>query len=199
MSAIDNLENRLTSPYAKGATSNNYKLLKTAGDECDEASTVIANIKSAHFVDEAAGKNLENLAVLLQTPRTTGETDAHYRARLKTMWQRFVGSSTIQDIKNVTAAQLSVSTTRVNVKEDFTSKYAHFDVWVWLTDLIAAGITVDELKTMLGNIKGAGISLSTFQYGTFAPRGISDPNDATKAYNDIANSNPGGGTYAGLL
>jgi hypothetical protein len=191
--------NRLTSPYARESDSNNRKLLKLAGDEADDMAATIADIKAAHSINTATNKSLEILGSILQTPRTTDETDAHYRARIKTMWQRYVGSSTIQDIKNITAAMLNVNPQRVQVMEDFSTSYADFDVWLWVTDLVAAGVTVGELQTLLGVVKGAGVEVNTFQTGTFTCRGAGDSNDATKGYNNIANGFPGSGTWAGIL
>ena len=199
MTAIENLINRLTSPYNKEATSNNFKLLKLSADEYDEISTVIADIRKAHVINQSTGINLEYLGALLQTFRETGETDAHYRARLKTMWQRYVGSGTIQDMLNIVAAMLSVDTSRVELTEDFVGKYATFEMKVWAEDLASAGVTVTELRDLIDNVKGAGISVTAQALGTFEARAAADPNDSTKGYDDIAHSNPNGGTYSSLF
>ncbi|RLI77560.1 hypothetical protein DRP04_11190, partial [Archaeoglobales archaeon] len=61
------------------------------------------------------------------------------------------------------------------------------------------GLTVEELKDLLQAIKPAGVKLDTKQFGTFEYRSAADTSDPTKGYNDLANSNPDAGTYAGLL
>lgn len=199
MTAITNIIRRLTSPYEKETTSNNYKFLKVSADECDEINTTISDIQDAHFIDSATEKSLEYIGVLLQTPRETGETDAHYRARLKVMWYRYISSGTIQQIKNIIMALLSVGGNRIDINEDFTTRYADFDIWVFLQDLTAAGVTADELKEILGQVKAAGVSLYIYKYGTFECRTATDPNDPTRGYDDVSHSNPSGGTYAGIL
>jgi len=195
----ERIMSRLTSPYSTELNSNNRKLLKIVSDECDEIDTTISDIQDAHFVNAATAKSLEYLGGLFQTIRTTGETDAQYRARLKTMWQRLTGSGTIQDIKNIIMALLSVGGDRIELNEDFSTKYADFDVWVFLQDLDAVGVTSAELSDLLDHIKGAGISLNAYTYGTFECRAAADTPDPTKGYDDIAHSNPTGGTYAGKL
>lgn len=199
MSAIDDIIFRLTPPYNQDPTSNNYKFLSIFADEYDEIETTILDIKSAHFVDSATGASLDNLGGLLQTFRETAETDAHYRIRLKTMWARYIGSGTIQDVLDIVAAMLAVETNRIEVIEDFVGVYANFDVWVWFQDLADAGITTSDLNDLLGAVKGAGISVAAHAYGTFTARAAADPNDSTLGYDDIAGSNPLGGTYAGII
>ncbi|MCK5217566.1 MAG: hypothetical protein KAJ93_07240 [Methanosarcinales archaeon] len=199
MSAIDDIISRLTSPYNHDPTSNNYKLLSIFADEYDEIETTISDIKSAHFVDSATGTSLDNLGILLQTFRETAETDAHYRIRLKTMWARYIGSGTIQDVLDIVAAMLAVETNRIEVIEDFVGVYANFDVWVWLQDMVDVGITTSDLNDLLGAVKGAGISVAAHAYGTFTARAAADPNDSTLGYDDIAHSNPTGGTYSGII
>lgn len=199
MTATDDMVERLTSPYNKNVNSNNWKLLKLAGDEADGIKVTISDIQNAHFINTAAGASLEKIGSLLQTPRETGESDSKYRARLKTMWQKYIGSATIQDIKTNIATILNVAESRINLTEDFSTAYAHFKVQVYAADLTAGGITAPELKDFIGAIKSAGVSTEILQDGTFEARGAADPNDSTKGYNDIANTNPGGGTYAGVL
>jgi len=199
MAAVDRLVKRLTSPYASDPGTNVYKLLSCPGQELDAAEAEISQVQDAHHVDPAAGQSLDSLGDLLQVARQTDESDAHYRARLKTQLRRSTGSATISDIKEIAATLLGVPLPRVRVQEDFSVEYAYFQVYAFLQDLDAAGITVQEFKDLLANVKGAGIRIAAFQAGTFTARAAAGSNDAAKGYDDIAHSNPGGGTYAGLL
>jgi hypothetical protein len=156
-------------------------------------------IKSAHFVDYAAGKNLEYLGELLNTRRLSGETDEHYRARLKAQFRQYTSSATVKELKEIISTVLSTQTDRATIKETWDTEPASFDVWVFLQDLEAAGITVDEFKDILDSVKPAGVRLTAKKWGTFECKSAGEPSDATKGYNDLANSNPDGGTYAGLL
>jgi|Deesub1362B_J571_1020462.scaffolds.fasta_scaffold00525_8 hypothetical protein len=200
MSVIDRLVKRLSSAYRREQGSNNYKLLSIPAQELDQIEAELQNILNAHHVDYATGKNLDNLGKLFNCKRLTGESDAHYRARLKTQMQRYTSSATINNVKQVVATILGKPTSRVKVTEDFSGgKYAHFDVWVWLQDLNDAGITVQDLKDLISEIKGVGISVETYQQGTFTYRSAAETSDPAKGYNDLLNSNPDAGTYAGLL
>ena len=199
MSVIDNTISRLPSTYNKDPASNNYKFLSIFSNEHEDIADTISDIKSAHFIDSSTGMSLDNIGVLLQTFRETAETDAHYRIRLKTMWARYIGSGTIQDVLDIVAAMLSVESNRIEVIEDFVGIYANFDVWVWLQDLTDAGITASDLNDLLDAVKGAGISVAAHAYGTFTARGALDANDSTLGYDDIAHTNPNGGTYSGII
>ena len=199
MTSIDDTISRLPDSYNRDSTSNNYKLLSIFANEHDDIADTIADIKSAHFIDSATGMSLDYFGVMLQTFRETAETDAHYRVRLKTMWARYGSSGTIQDILDIVAAMLSVETNRIEVIEDFVGVYANFDVWVWLQDLTDAGITASELNDLLDVVKGAGISVAAHAYGTFTARGALDANDSILGYDDIAHTNPNGGTYSGII
>jgi len=197
--AVDELISKLSTAFNKSPDSNNYKLLEVIDSEFQNIEQVIEDIKNAHFVDNATGKSLEYLAQLLNTSRLSGETDEHFRARLKTQFRRYANSTTIKELKEIVSAVLGTLTTRVAINELWDYEPASFDVWVFLQDLEAAGITVDELKEILDSIKPAGVRLTAKRFGTFEYRTAADISDPTKGYNDLANSNPDAGTYAGLL
>ena len=130
--------------------------------------------------------------------RLQNETDEHFRARIKLTFSLLKCTTTVNELKEIIAAVLNTETNRIRVKDDYNEP-AYFDVWVWLQDLSNAGITDEELKTMLQTIKPAGVRLEVKKFGTFEYRSASDVSDPTKGYNDLANSNPDAGTYAGLL
>jgi hypothetical protein len=199
MSAIDNLLARLSSAYKRETGSNNEKLLQIPASELDVIKGEITNIQDAHYVDNATGKSLDYLGSLLQSKRMTGENDDDYRARLKTQFKKYITSSTIDDVKETIATVLNVSTNRVIVKEDFSVEYARFDIWIWMHDFTNAGITISDLNQLVSEVKAAGVRAEVYKLGTFEHRSAGQTSDPTRGYNDTLNSNPNGGTYAGLL
>jgi|Deesub1362A_J573_1020465.scaffolds.fasta_scaffold00761_31 predicted nucleotidyltransferase component of viral defense system len=197
--AVEDLVSKLSTAFNKMSDSNNYKLLSVIDSEFQNIEQTIGDIENAHFVDFATGKNLDYIGQLFNVSRRQNETDEHYRARIKITFSKLTDIATIKDVKEVVAATLNTETSRIEVRDLYDLEPAYFDIWVFLQDLNNAGLTVEELKDLLQAIKPAGVRLEAKQYGTFTPRSSSDVSDSTKAYNDLANSNPNGGTYAGLL
>jgi len=197
--AVNELISKLSTAFRKDSDSNNYKLLSILDSEFQSIEQTISDIKNAHSVDYASGKSLDYIGQLFNIRRQQNETDEHYRTRIKISFSKLTEMATIKDIKEVVAAALKTTTSRVRVNDRYDIEPAYLDVWVWLQDLNNIGLTVEELKDLLQAIKPAGVKLDTKQFGTFEYRSAADTSDPTKGYNDLANSNPDAGTYAGLL
>lgn len=197
--AVDELIRLLSTAFRKDPDSNNYKLLKILDSEFSNIEQAINDVKNAHFIDFAAGQSLDHLASLFNVRRKLNETDEHFRARIKLVFSKITNMATISDIKEILAATLNTSTSRVSVRDRYDVEPAFFEVWVWLPDLAAAGLTLEEFQELISAIKPAGTRMQAIQQGTFTYRSTSDTSDPTKGYNDLANSNPEAGTYAGLL
>jgi len=195
----DKLVKLLSTAFRKDPDSNNYKLLKVIDSEFSNLEQIINDVKNAHFVDHATGKSLEYIASLFTVRRKLNETDDHFRARIKLTFSKISNTATINNIKEVVAAALNTETSRVRVRDRYDMEPAMVEVWIWLQDLNAAGLTLNEFKELLKIVKPAGVRITTYQGGTFTYRSIGESSDPTKGYNDLANSNPNAGTYAGLL
>lgn len=197
--AVDDLIKLLSTAYRKDPNSNNYKLLKILDSEFQNIERAINDLKDAHFVDFAEGKSLEYIASLFNIRRQQNETDDHFRVRIKLAFSKISNMASINDIKEIVAAALQTKTSRVKVKDRYDFEPAFFELWIWLQDLNNAGLTLDDFQELIGVIKPAGVKVKAYQFGTFTYRSIGEASDPTKGYNDLANSNPDGGTYAGLL
>jgi len=197
--AVDEIIKLLSTAFRKDADSNNYKLLSIINSEFQNIEQIINDIKNAHFVDLAEGKSLEYIASLFNVRRQQNETDDHFRARIKLAFSKISNMASINDVKEIVAAALQTKTSRVRVKDRYDFEPAFFELWIWLQDLNNAGLTLDDFQELIGVIKPAGVKVKAYQQGTFTYRSASETSDPTKGYNDLANSNPDGGTYAGLL
>lgn len=213
--AVDDLIKLLSTAFRKDADSNNYKLLEVIDSEFQNIEQTINDIKYTHSIDLATGKSLDWFASLFNVRRKQNETDDHFRARIKLAFSKIADMATINDIKEIVAATLQTKTSRIRVVDKWNVEPAYFDVWVWLQDLNNVGLTVEELKDLLQAIKPAGVRLDAKQFGTFTYRSASETSDLSKAYSGTFigfgiggygsnryggdNTNPDGGTYAGLL
>lgn len=197
--AVDELIRLLSTAFRKDPDSNNYKLLKVVDSEFSNIEQAINDVKNAHFIDFATGQSLDYLASLFNVRRQLNETDDHFRARIKFAFSKITNMATIDDLKEIIAAALKTITGRVVVKDRYDFEPAFFEVWIWLQDLNNAGLTLDEFRELLNAVKPAGTRFQAYQQGTFTYRSANDISDPTKGYNDLANSNPDAGTYAGVL
>ncbi|ADB58526.1 hypothetical protein [Archaeoglobus profundus] len=197
--AVDKLVRLLSTAFRKDPDSNNYKLLKVVDSEFSNIEQVVNDIKNAHLVDFATGKSLDYIASLFNVRRKQNETDDHFRARIKLAFSKISNMATINDIKEIIAVALNTKTSRVRVRDRYDLEVALFEVWIWLQDLNNAGLTLEEFQELIKAVKPAGVQVKAYQQGTFTYRSIEETSDPTKGYNDLANSNPDAGTYAGLL
>lgn len=197
--AVDELIKLLSTAFRKDQDSNNYKLLKVVDSEFTNIEQTINDIKNAHFVDLAQGKSLDYIASLFNVRRKQNESDDHFRARIKLAFSKITDMTTINDIKEMLAATIQTETSRIKVMDKWDSEPALFFIYLFMQDLNNAGINIDELRELIKLIKPTGVKVQAFQLGTFTYRSAGEASDPTKGYNDLSNSNPDGGTYAGLI
>lgn len=79
-------------------TSLVYSLLSAMASELDSAEKQVTNMMKAHWVDTAAGEELDRLGAMLRTGRIAGEEDAHFGARLKRAVGEYQGGGTVPAI-----------------------------------------------------------------------------------------------------
>lgn len=188
----------LSTAFKKETGSNNKGLLDTFTDELETCD--LDAILDAQLVNTAADKSLEYLVSLVNLRREEDETDEHLRARFKLTIAIARSGGTIPELKEIMAAALQTATHRITIEETWGDEPATFEITVYLADLLNAGLTIEELQELLDTVKPAGVRVNQgYLTGTFTYRGIVDEDDATKGYNNIANGNPTGGTYSGLV
>lgn len=176
---------------------NVYKLVKIIDDAFDDLVNELEDVRKAHFVNHATGRNLDAIASCLTVVRIQNENDNRFRVRIKLEAAKVTNNATINEIKQIIATALQIGTSRVKIKE--TDISAMVKVFIWHNDLEKAGISIEEFKDLARLIKPAGVKLLLIEQGTFTYRSAGQENDPTKGYNDLNNSNPNAGTYAGLL
>ncbi len=197
--SADRLIKLLSTAFRRDPDSNNYKLLKIIIEGFDELEQVLEYVKNTHFVDFAQGKSLDYIASLFNIRRKQNETDERFRARIKLVFSSLKNCTTINELKEIIATALKTETSRVKIRDKWDLEPGFFEVGVFLQDLNNVGLTIDEFQNLIQAIKPAGVRVRTYQVGTFTYRSISEISDPTKGYNDLSNSNPDAGTYAGLL
>lgn len=197
MTVLDRLKSRFTTPYNTEVGGNIDKLMQVVASPINELSDVTDDIITSHQLSEATGYSLDQWGNMLQVMRSTGETDDHYRARLMTQSLMYRRSATAQDMISSCAGVLGVGTDRLSLTDGSTP--AAFSMSVYLSDITDAGLSLSEFNDMIKAAKAAGVYLTITSEGSFECKAIAGGHDATKGYNNIANGNPTGGLYAGII
>lgn len=197
MTTLERLKNRFTTPYNTESGSNLDKLLQQLSTPMDEMYGVADDVVDAHHLQDATGHSLDKWGDMFQVLRGIGESDDHYRARVVTQSIIYHRSATVQDMVSSCANVLSVPTTRISISDGGVP--ASFSMLVYLTDAVASGLSLADFSYMMQSAKAAGVNLSLTGLGSFECKSISGVSDPTKGYNNLANANPTGGVYAGLI
>jgi len=197
VTVLESLKSRFTTPYYTESGSNIDKLMQVLASPIDDISDVADDVVLAHQLSEATGHSLDQWGNLLQVTRVTGETDDHYRARLVVQSLIYRRSATVQDMVSSCAGVLGVGTDSVSLTDG--SAPAAFNMGVYLSDIVGAGLTLSNFSDMMKAAKAAGVLLTMVTEGSFECKAIAGAHDPTKGYNNIANANPDGGTYSGLI
>lgn len=195
----------LKSPYPDDEGTFWDALLSTIAAEVGELETTNDDVLSSKVIDDATGAQLDKLGELVNTERESGESDDHYRGRLKVQIRRFLSGATLDQIKETAAILLHTDAVGVAIEEDFDVEAGRFIIKVWQNDLDAAGVSDDEFRSFIDQVRGAGVRTVEQVRGTFTYRSeqqaLDGTNDPTRGYsgrgeNDDSYEN---GTYAGVL
>ncbi len=76
-----------------------HGVIDAASAEIDAADAEIANLMRSHWIDTAAGDDLDKLGALTDLARMQGERDAKYRSRLKRAASEYRGGGTVASIE----------------------------------------------------------------------------------------------------
>jgi len=143
----------LPTHWSKDEKSFNYKLFNAFAEELKTANIKIDSMKSAVFIDTAAGEQLNDLGKLFKLGRDSGETDEQYRARIKGYWPGFSGAGTADSLKRTLNAILNIPTENITITDINFVKF-----------LIQAAMTSEQYETLketieslVWKIKAAGV------------------------------------------
>lgn len=194
-------ENHLKPAFKDDSGTQWNKFLKTLAFEFEDWIEARNDVHLARFIDTADGVELDRIGEFVDVQRRGGETDDHYRARLKVEFHRRVGSGTIDDVIKTSALLLDTSRSNITVTEDFDTEVARFDVEVPTHVIGSSGVSVDEYGQLLENVRAAGVRVVAKSKGSFTYRSESDfkngVNDPSKGYSGLNTDT--GGSYSGLL
>lgn len=157
-------------------------------DQLKGFETVALDTIQSQYVRHAEGQALDDIGEFVQTPRWTGEKDAHYRIRLKVQLRKYVGGATLAEIMQVAAVLLETEVSNLEVREPFETEAARVDIAIGADALDAAKIETADLIEFLGEVRAAGVRLTASVSGSFGYRSLEDyrsgVNNPDRAYNE---------------
>lgn len=191
------LKSRFTTPYNTEIGGNIDNLMLLTAAPIAEMSDVMDDVVKSHQLSEATGHSLDLWGSLFQVLREVSETDDHYRARLLSYSVLYRRSATPQQMVSSCADVLGVETSRITLSD--SANPATFSMTVFLSDIEDAGLSLGEYATIMNVAKAGGVALSLLSAGSFECKAVAGAHDPDKGYNNIADANPDGGVYAGLI
>ena len=137
-----------------------FDFMDIFGKELDETDNKIDQIERDHWIDYAEGDALDKLGVLFNLTRVDGETDAVFRARIKSTVPDYSGGGTINAIKEVVYGYTGVYPTIADAcptNPDYDATIA--DAWFKITtdsgNLV--GVSSSDLYDAIERTKAAGV------------------------------------------
>lgn len=92
---------RFSHLYEKDPSLNFYKFIDVFGQEFDSLRRIKEEVRRGFHIDTSSEQDLDEIGAMLNTPRTGGEIDGHYRRRLKATGAGAMEGVTIASIKRV--------------------------------------------------------------------------------------------------
>lgn len=160
------LKDKLPSCYNLKYDSNLSKLISIFEDEINELNQNNIDLKTILNIENAYGKTLDKIGILLQQPR--GElTDEVYRIVLKGAVAKNTSDGSVNKIISVVSNMLNIDESGINIEQNPDSEPAEVYITTPLTAIGSTGITRNQFVVLMNNIVGAGIEVGTLLSGTF--------------------------------
>lgn len=174
----DDLLARLTSPYKIDAGSNNRRFMAAfAAGYWEQIQTNIDDIRAQKTLDGMVGGTIDRWASFLVT-RNAGETDSHYKLRIKQKIRRLIGGDTPNEMIEFTAALLGTTPSEIEIIENATVEEpnvyrpAYFTIKFNLDLLTTLGFSTSEyseiaelIGEMLTTVAAAGFLAEVYVAG----------------------------------
>lgn len=162
-------------------------LMDLFGEFAQRLVTERHKVFTSRFVDLAHGQSLDYIGDLLLLPRRTGETDAHYRIRLKSYARALTGNATIDEIRSTLALLLECDVNDIKLTEP-ANTIARFDMRIDQTILDEAKVSVSDVVDLVTMFRAGGVKVTLSVTGSFTHRSLEDIQSGTdlgeKGYNE---------------
>jgi hypothetical protein len=178
-------------------------LLNTLAGEFNSQLSVRQNLWLQQYVDTATDAQLERVGEgLFNLPRRGGESDPHYRSRIKLQLPKYTGGATINEILSVSSHILDCDPEQLELVESPDTEPARFDLFINEQTVTRAGVSVDEFTGLLQEVKAAGVRARATIGAQFTYRSEyefnNNINDADRGYGS-ADGNVEGAPYADII
>lgn len=150
-------------------------------------TTARDNVLASRYVDLALGQALDHIGGLLMLPRRTGESDPHYRVRLKAHARALTGEATIDEIRSTLALLLDCNVGDVYLTEP-PNDIARFDLEIDQSIIDAAPVSIPDVTELVLLFRAGGVKVTLSVTGSFTHRSLEDIRSGTdlgeKGYNE---------------
>lgn len=192
----DRADRVMKNPYPTDPGTVWDKFLNTITDEPEQLYASIREVERHRDVDTATGGPLEKIGGLFTLPRRQGESDAHYRKRIKLQLPIHTTSATLDEIIDDSTMLLDCAPSEIRLYETFDIEPARFDVFIDERVVTEANVTVPEYVQLMRDVKAAGVRVVATIGKQFTYRSeyefLNGLNDPERGYGSLDDSMLGG-------
>lgn len=190
------------SPFKTGEDTRWDDFLNLVTAEFEHEYATLRDIERHRHVDTASGAPLDKIGAFVHLDRNAGETDPHFRRRIKLQLPKHTTSATLNELIEDSTLLLDCDPEQLEIRETWDVEPARFDVFVREQVLSDADVSVSEYVDLLREVKAAGVRAVATVGKQFTHRsqyefdnGI---NDAERSYANEDGSIEGG-PYADII
>lgn len=179
---VDDLIGNFEYPRPTTRDPNLYALLGVTATENERLDLDIESLYDQRFLDSATGRELEKIGAEVGEDRQSGETDAHYRARIKAAYGALASDATFDDLAATARNTLDAGPSEISIlsaNETSEDKVVQLSVDGALFD--NSPLTASELAEYLSDAVSADARVEIVVGGTFAFDG---DNTSLKGFDD---------------
>lgn len=173
---------------------NVYRLIRALLSQADRIDNDLESIRDAHHIDEATGRELDEIGKLVQLQRKSSEDDPKYRARLKVQFRVGNIGTTFDEFSEFSAVLLETNLENIEFVFNYEARPATVQVAADPEVYTNSALTRSEVSKYLGRAVPAGHEVNALEKGSFRLKSDGETDDPSKGLTSDSTSD--GGTLA---
>lgn len=176
------------------SNTNTYRLVRALLSQADRIDNDLESVRDSHHIDEASGRELDEIGKLVTLKRKRGEDDPKYRARLKVQFRVGNIGTTFEEFSEFSSVLLDTDLENIEFIFNFGARPATVQVATEPEVYTNSALTRSEVRKYLGRAVPAGHEVEALERGTFRLKVDGETDDDSKGLTSDSIST--GGTVA---
>lgn len=154
-----------------------YALLMGLTSNADRMLEDLEDIRHAQHIETADSEHIDKLAQTVGVNRQMGESDAHFRARIKARVAAAITDTSHGDTVNFIGAILNTGADNIRIQTNYTVDAEQITVGLREADINASDFTEAEIRDIIDTLLPAAHTALVTLQGTFRLIADGDTND----------------------